>query len=76
VRNVEYKDPVEEEWDKFQRAIKEEAAQSHQIIQEEQEEATAERQLEEIDEQMRNWSKYVRHVFISFGIFFVIIIFI
>ncbi|XP_059487865.1 zinc finger protein 830 [Neocloeon triangulifer] len=57
VRNVEYKDPVEEEWGKFMKAMKDETEQSHQIIQEDQEESTAERQLEEIDEQMRNWSR-------------------
>ena len=32
VRNVEYKDPIEEEWEKFQKEIKEETAQSAQII--------------------------------------------
>ncbi|CAB3367022.1 Hypothetical predicted protein [Cloeon dipterum] len=57
VRNVEYRDPVEEEWEKFMKAMKEESEQSHQIIQDDQEESTAERQLEEIDEQMRNWSR-------------------
>lgn len=57
VRNIEYKDPVEEEWEKFQKEIKEEASASAQIIAGEQEEATAERQIEEIDEQIRIWSK-------------------
>ncbi|XP_065335488.1 zinc finger protein 830 [Cloeon dipterum] len=57
VRNVEYRDPVEEEWEKFMKTMKEESEQSHQIIQDDQEESTAERQLEEIDEQMRNWSR-------------------
>ncbi|XP_063994229.1 zinc finger protein 830 isoform X1 [Diachasmimorpha longicaudata] len=57
VRNVEYKDPIEEEWDKFQREMREEAAQSAQIIAEDQEEATTERQLDEIEEQIRNWSR-------------------
>lgn len=59
VRNIEYKDPVEEEWEKFQKEIKEEASASAQIIAGEQEEATAERQIDEIDEQIRNWSRYV-----------------
>lgn len=54
---MEYKDPVEEEWDKFMKEMKTQSEQSHQIIQDDQEEATAERQLEEIDEQMRNWSR-------------------
>ncbi|XP_011305930.1 zinc finger protein 830 [Fopius arisanus] len=57
VRNVEYKDPIEEEWDKFQKEMREEAAQSAQIIAEDQEEATTERQLDEIEEQIRNWSR-------------------
>ncbi|XP_026321967.1 zinc finger protein 830 isoform X2 [Hyposmocoma kahamanoa] len=56
-RNIEYKDPVEEEWDKFQKEIKEEASASAEIIAGEQEEATAERQIDEIDEQIRNWSR-------------------
>nr|XP_021187945.2 zinc finger protein 830 [Helicoverpa armigera] len=57
VRNIEYKDPIEEEWDKFQKEIKEEATASAEIIAGEQEEATAERQIDEIDEQIRIWSK-------------------
>lgn len=56
-RNVEYKDPIEEEWEKFQKEMKEETTVSAQIIAEDQEEATAERQIDEIDEQMRNWSR-------------------
>jgi len=42
-RNLEYKDPVEEEWDKFQKEIKEAEVQSTNIINEEHEEATVER---------------------------------
>ncbi|XP_072940134.1 26S proteasome non-ATPase regulatory subunit 5-like [Epargyreus clarus] len=57
VRNIEYKDPVEEEWERFQKEIKEEATTSAEIIAGEQEEATAERQIDEIDEQIRNWSR-------------------
>lgn len=56
-RNLEYKDPVEEEWDKFQKEIKEAEVQSTNIINEEHEEATVERQIDEIDEQIRNWSR-------------------
>ncbi|PSN54259.1 hypothetical protein C0J52_08620 [Blattella germanica] len=56
-RNVEYKDPIEEEWEKFQKEMKEENSLSAQIIAEDQEEATAERQIDEIDEQMRNWTR-------------------
>ncbi|KAM3967375.1 zinc finger protein 830 [Aphomia sociella] len=57
VRNIEYKDPVEEEWERFQKEMKEEASASAEIIAGEQEEATAERQIDEIDEQIRNWSR-------------------
>lgn len=56
-RNQEYRDPNDEEWDRFQKAIKEETNVSIAIINEEQEESTAERQISEIDEQMRNWSR-------------------
>ncbi|XP_043271710.1 zinc finger protein 830 [Venturia canescens] len=62
VRNVDYKDPIEEEWDKFQKEIKEEAAQSAQIIADDQEEATTVRQLDEIEEQMRNWNRVMDFV--------------
>lgn len=58
-RNVEYRDPIEEEWERFQKEIKEETSKAQEIIAEDQEEATTERQIDEIDEQMRNWSRYV-----------------
>lgn len=61
-RNVEYKDPIQEEWEKFQKEIKEETTVSTQIIQDDQEEATAERQIQEIDEQLRNWTRYIINV--------------
>lgn len=64
-RNLEYKDPVEEEWDKFQKEIKAAADFSNAIIAEDQEESTAERQIGEIDEQIRNWSRYVNLVIFS-----------
>lgn len=57
VRNVEYKDPAEEEWEQFQKEIREETSKAQQIIADDQEEATAERQIEEIDEQIRNWNR-------------------
>ncbi|XP_053681426.1 zinc finger protein 830 [Anopheles nili] len=56
-RNQEYKDPNDEEWEKFQKEIKEATNVSMAIISEEQEESTAERQISEIDEQIRNWSR-------------------
>lgn len=58
-RNLEYKDPVEEEWEKFQKEIKEADYESSAIIADDQEEATTERQIHEIDEQIRNWSRVV-----------------
>lgn len=56
-RNLEYKDPVEEEWERFQKEIKAAASLSNAIIADDQEEATTERQFDEIDEQIRNWSR-------------------
>ncbi|CAO1420614.1 unnamed protein product [Diamesa serratosioi] len=56
-RHQEYKDPNDEEWEKFQKEIKEATTMSANIIAEEQEEATVERQLDELDEQIRNWSR-------------------
>lgn len=56
-RNLEYKDPVQEEWDRFQKEIRDAATVSNDIIAEDQEESTAERQIVEIDEQMRNWDR-------------------
>lgn len=56
-RNLEYRDPVEEEWDRFQKEIKAAADTSNAIIAEDQVEATTERQIDEIDEQIRNWSR-------------------
>ncbi|KAJ6627576.1 Zinc finger protein [Pseudolycoriella hygida] len=56
-RNLEYKDPVEEEWERFQKEIKAASSLSNAIIADDQEEATTERQIDEIDEQIRNWSR-------------------
>lgn len=56
-RNIEYKNPNDEEWERFQKEIKEATTESLAIINEEQEESTAERQISEIDEQIRNWSR-------------------
>lgn len=58
-RNLEYKDPVEEEWEKFQQEIKAASDFSNAIIAEDQEEAITERQIDEIDEQIRNWNRLV-----------------
>ncbi|XP_034935809.1 zinc finger protein 830 [Chelonus insularis] len=59
VRNVEYKDPIEEEWDRYLKEIKDETDHSAQLIAEDHEEATNERQLNEIDEQLSNWSRVI-----------------
>ncbi|EEZ98228.2 zinc finger protein 830 [Tribolium castaneum] len=56
-RNQEYKDPVEEEWEKFQKEIREADSKSAAIIAEDQEEATNERQIDEIEEQMKKLSR-------------------
>nr|CAH7762212.1 unnamed protein product [Callosobruchus chinensis] len=56
-RHQEYKDPMEEEWDKFMKVIKNADNESNAIIAEDQDEATTERQIDEIDEQMKKLSK-------------------
>lgn len=56
-RNVQYKDPQEEEWEKFQKMIAEETKESEQIVDEEVEEIQVERTIEEIEDQIMKWSK-------------------
>ncbi|GBM16110.1 Zinc finger protein 830 [Araneus ventricosus] len=56
-RNIEYKDPVEEEWEKFQKAIAEETNVSNTIIEEDLEETVLERDIEQIDEQIHQWER-------------------
>lgn len=60
VRQIEYKDPVEEEWEKFQKEIHDETIVSAAIQEEDQEESTAERQLEEIEDQMLKWGRVLQ----------------
>jgi zinc finger protein 830 len=57
--NVPYKDPNDEEWERFQKEIKEATSKSLAIISEEVQESTVERQIDEIDEQIRNWARFV-----------------
>lgn len=57
VRNLEYKDPQEEEWLKFQKEIKEETSLSLEIIAGEVETSTNDRQIQDIDEQIYNWQR-------------------
>lgn len=59
-RNVEYKDPVEEEWERFQKEIKEETDLSAKLIHEDTEDATVQRQIEQIDEQISKLSRVVQ----------------
>lgn len=56
-RNVPYVDAEEEEWAKFQKEIGEELQTAQVILVEDREEANADRQIEEIDEQMAAWSR-------------------
>jgi len=56
-RGVEYKDAEEAEWEAFKKEIAVEVAASVQMTAEEQLEETTDRQLEEIDDQMRAWSR-------------------
>ncbi|ESO07655.1 hypothetical protein HELRODRAFT_170182 [Helobdella robusta] len=57
VRNIPYKDKMDEQMELFQKAIKEEAMVSESIIEEDDEERDEQRLLDEIDEQMIMWSK-------------------
>lgn len=56
-RNVEYKDPVEEEWKKFQTVMSGEANRADILVQDEHEENQKDTTLEEIDRQLSSWSK-------------------
>jgi len=60
IRQIEYKDPVEEEWEKFQKEIHVEEMASTAIQEEDQEVSTTERQLEEIEDQMMNWDRVLK----------------
>ncbi|XP_059171395.1 zinc finger protein 830-like [Physella acuta] len=57
VRNVEYKDKDEAEWELFQKAIKEEAHVSEVIIEEEDEQVNIVRKIDEIDDQILRWQE-------------------
>ncbi|XP_028411529.1 zinc finger protein 830-like [Dendronephthya gigantea] len=50
-RKVEYKDPADEEWEKFQKALSTENQVSEAIIHEEEEESRIDRALDEMSEQ-------------------------
>ncbi|XP_073235838.1 zinc finger protein 830-like [Porites lutea] len=51
VRKVEYRDPAEEEWEKFQKAMQVEAQVSQSIVEEEDEESRVDREFSELSEQ-------------------------
>lgn len=72
VRNVDYKDPVEEEWERFQKEIQEENISSELILDEDQEAALRDKEIEWVDEQMQMWSWYVSEFFIKIFIYSVI----
>ncbi|XP_022329781.2 zinc finger protein 830-like [Crassostrea virginica] len=57
VRQVEYKDKLDEEWEMFQRAIKEENHVSEAIMEEEDEIVNVERNIDEIDDQISRWKE-------------------
>ena len=56
-RKVQYVDHEEEEWKKFQSEIASEVITAQEILVEDRNEATAGRQLEEIEEQMEAWKR-------------------
>ncbi|KAK3092567.1 hypothetical protein FSP39_004492 [Pinctada imbricata] len=57
VRQVEYKDKMEEEWEMFQRAMKEESHVSEAIMEEEDEQINVDRNIDEIDDQINRWKE-------------------
>ncbi|XP_018576286.2 uncharacterized protein LOC108914856 [Anoplophora glabripennis] len=73
-RNQEYKNPIEEEWEKFVKAIKEADSESSAIIAEDQEEATIERQIVEIDEQMKKLSRKDGAISAKAHIYFMLVV--
>lgn len=56
-RNIDYKDPIEEEWERFKKEIQEENVVSEQIAEEDHDQSIVDRELEIIDENMYNWSR-------------------
>ncbi|CAG0895719.1 unnamed protein product [Cyprideis torosa] len=56
-RKVEYVDPLDEEYAQFQKEISEVAVASRQLVEEDDAEETVERELDEVEEQMKNWSR-------------------
>jgi len=59
-RGVAYVDKDEEEWEAFQKEMEAEASVAATILVEDRNEATVDRQIEEIDEQMQAWQRVNR----------------
>lgn len=59
IRKEEYVSSIDEEFLKFQKEIKEENMLSEQIMADNEDETTYGRQVEEIDEQIKHWSKVI-----------------
>ena len=62
-RGVAYVDKEEEEWEAFQKEIEAEASVAQNILVEDRTEATVDRQIEEIDEQIEAWQRYMEVLF-------------
>lgn len=56
-REVEYRNKMDDEWELFQRVMKDENTVSEAIEEEEEEQKTTERNIDEIDEQIHLWSQ-------------------
>jgi len=59
-RGVQYVDKEEEEWEAFQKEIEAEANVAQNILVEDRNEATVDRQIEEIDDQIQAWQRVNR----------------
>ncbi|CAL8108744.1 unnamed protein product [Orchesella dallaii] len=58
-RGVKFKDPQDEEWDKFVKEIATEDIKSNEIVGIEQEASAVDRELEQIEEQMVHWQRVI-----------------
>lgn len=59
-RNVVYKDPMEEEWTKFQKVMSGESNKAEVLVHDELVETQKEKTVEEIDEQLSSWQRVDR----------------
>ncbi|ODM93222.1 putative zinc finger protein [Orchesella cincta] len=58
-RGVKFKNPQDEEWDKFVKEIATEDIKSNEIVGIEQEASAVDRELEQIEEQMVHWQRVI-----------------